>query len=255
MKIVVLVKEVPDTYGERKLDLATGYVDRAASDAVIDEVGERALEAALSYKDANKETEVVALSMGPETVTKALRKALAMGATSAVHILDDSLAGADLLRTSSVLAAALRKIGFDLVVAGNESTDGRGGVVPAMIAEHLDVPHLTYLNTLAITAGAVSGERSGEGCAVHAQAGLPAVISVSERTPEARFPGFKGIMMAKKKPLSQWSLADLEAAPAAAGTQVLSVKERPARAGGTKIFDDGNAAEQLAEYLAAGRLI
>ena len=258
MKIVVLIKEVPDTYGERKLDLDTGYLDREASDAVIDEISERALEVALSYKDANKDTEIVAVAMGPETVTKALRKALAMGATSALHVLDDSLAGSDLLQTSAVLAAAAQECGYDVVIAGNASTDGGGGVIPAMVAEHLVVPHLTYLDSVQMTPQNISGERGVEGGTIVAEVALPAVISVTERTPEARFPGFKGTMMAKKKPLTQLSAADLNIGlvlSEGVRTQMVAVTERPARTGGKKIFDEGNAGEQLAEFLAAGRLI
>ena len=140
MKIIVLVKQVPDTYEERKLDPATGILDRDASEPIIDEIGERALEMALRYKDAHKGTEVVVLSMGPTSVTASLRKGLSLGADSAVHVLDDALAGADLGWTAAVLAAALTKSGYDLIIAGNESTDGRGGVIPAMVAEHLSLP-------------------------------------------------------------------------------------------------------------------
>ena len=106
MKILVLVKEVPDTYGDRKLNLETGLADRAASDAVLDEIGERAVEVALAYADANPETEVVLLSMSPESAVTSLRKALAMGAHSAVQVVDERLAGADLGLTAQVLAAA-----------------------------------------------------------------------------------------------------------------------------------------------------
>src|SRR5207253_9336549 len=127
MKIVVLVKQVPDTAEERKLDLATGRLDREAADSVVDEINERALEAALRIKDANKGTEVVAMTMGPDDATQTLRKALSMGADSGVHIVDDSLAGADTGRTAATLATALRSTGFDVVMAGNESTDGRAG--------------------------------------------------------------------------------------------------------------------------------
>ena len=106
MKIVVLVKEVPDTYGDRKLSLETGLADRAASDAVIDEIGERALEVALSYAAKNPGTEVVVLSVTPESATASVRKALAMGAASAVQVVDEALLGADLGLTAEVLAAA-----------------------------------------------------------------------------------------------------------------------------------------------------
>lgn len=260
MKIIVLVKQVPDTYEERKLDSTTGMLDRGASDAVIDEIGERALEVALRYKDSDKTAEVVLLSMGPASVTAALRKGLSMGADSAVHVRDDALVGADLGWTAAVLAAALTKSGFDLVIGGNESTDGRGGVIPAMLAEHLSLPHLTFLEAVEISDGEVRGERGTENGSLSVHALLPAVISVTERLAEARFPNFKGIMSAKKKPLTVLSLGDLgiepRAALAGAGhSVVVSITERPARTAGKKIVDEGNAGVALAEFLAAGRLI
>jgi electron transfer flavoprotein beta subunit len=258
MKIVVLMKQVPDTWGERKLDTATGLSDRGATDAVIDEIGERALEVALTYRDANKGTEVVVASMGPASVTAALRKGLSMGADSAVHVLDDALAGADAWLTSKVLAAVVARSGCDVVVAGNESTDGRGGVVPAMIAEHLDLPHLSFLNDVSLTDTEVKGTRSTESGSIQAHATLPAIISITEALPEARFPNFKGILTAKKKPLEVLSLADLGLDAARSGngrSVVVSTVQRPARTAGTKTIDEGNAGVELAEFLVAGRLI
>lgn len=256
MKIIVLVKQVPDTWGDRLLDVRTGRLDRGASDAIIDEISERALEAALVYKDSAG-AEIVAMTMGPASAADVLRKGLAMGADSAVHVLDNSLEGADLAWTAQVLAAAITQAGYDLVVAGNESTDGRGGVIPAMIAELLGVPHLTYLNTIEISSDAVSGERETEYGTLTAHAALPAVVSVTERAPEPRFPGFKGIMQAKKKPLTVVALADLGtgSASSSAASVVLATSSRPARSAGTKIVDTGDAGEQLADFLATGRLI
>jgi len=260
VKIVVLVKQVPDTYGERVLDPATGWVDRVGSDAVIDEINERALELALSYRDAHKGTEVVVMSMGAAAVTVGLRKGLAMGADSAVHILDGALAGADAGWTSTVLAAALTKTGFDLVIAGNESTDGAGGVVPAMVAERLSLPHMTYLESVEISDDQVAGVRGTGQAKLRVHASLPAVISVTEGLPEARFPNFKGIMSAKKKPFAVTTLADLGIDPSItfAGTGrsvVVQTTQRPARAAGTKIVDSGNAGVELADFLAAAHLI
>lgn len=259
MKIVVLIKQVPDTYEDRKLDLETGWVDRKASERVVEEITERALEVALLQKDADKATEVVVMSMGPAELTPALRRCLAMGADSAVHILDDALGGADVLWTSTVLAAALTNTGYDLVLTGNESTDGRGGIVPAMIAEKLGLPILSYMHSVNIAADAVSGERGSENGSALVHAPLPAVVSVTERAAEARFPGFKGIMGAKKKPVVTLTLTDLglsvETFAGAARSAVVSTKEKPARSGGTVITDDGTGAEQLVEFLAAGRLI
>jgi len=255
VKIIVLVKQVPDTWGERKLDLSTGRLDRDASDAVIDEITERAVEAALQAKDAKVASEVVALTMGPAGANDVLRKALSMGADSAIHILDDSLAGSDALWTAQVLAAAIRKAGFDLVIAGNESTDGRGGVIPAMLAELLGVPSIGFLREINVSGDQVSGVRGTDYGTLDVHAPLPAVVSVTEATPEARFPNFKGIMQAKKKPLEKWTVADLGVSAPAAKSVVLEATERPAREAGTKIVDEGDAGVKLAEFLAAGRHI
>ncbi|MCO4253333.1 electron transfer flavoprotein subunit beta/FixA family protein [Pseudarthrobacter raffinosi] len=257
MKIVVLVKQVPDTWGERRLDPFTGRVDRESVDRVIDEISERALEVALSLKDKNKGTEVVVMSMGPSSATDGLRKGLSMGANEAVHVLDDALVGADAGWTSAVLAAALKQTGFDLVLAGNESTDGRGGVIPAMVAQRLGLPCLGSLNIVEIEQNSVRGERGTENGTARVHASLPAVVSVTERTPEARFPNFKGIMTAKRKSLTVLSLAELGMEPTTVGGRsvVLSTVERPARTAGKKIVDEGNAGLELAEFLAARHLI
>jgi electron transfer flavoprotein beta subunit len=257
MKIVVLVKEVPDTYGDRKLSLETGLADRAASETVLDEIGERALEVALSFADKNPDTEVVVLSMSPESAAATVRKGLAMGAASAVHVADERLLGADLGLTAEVLAAAVKRTGFDLVIAGNQSTDGTGGVIAAMLAELLGVPAATNLNSVEITADAVSGERAIDGGTAQVSAALPAVISITERLPDARFPNFKGIMAAKKKPFETITLDDLDVDPedaAASRSIVIALTERPPRQAGVKIVDEGDAGSQLAEFLIQNRL-
>jgi electron transfer flavoprotein beta subunit len=253
MKIIVLVKQVPDTWGDRRIDPTTGLVDRVAGEAVIDEICDRALEVALSYKDTT-DAEVVVMTMGPDGAKEMLRKGLAVGADSAVHVLDEALVGADMVQTAEVLAATLARTGFDLVVAGNESTDGRGGMVPAMIAERLGIPHATSLESVDITTDGVRGERSVDGGSMQVSAPFPTIVSVTERLPEARFPNFKGIMKAKKKPLEVISLAELSAEIPVPSSAVLSVAKRPARAGGTKVVDEGKAAEQLADFLVANHL-
>lgn len=258
MKIIVLVKQVPDTWGDRVLDIETGRLARDTSEPVFDEVGERAMEVALAHQDATG-AEVVALAMGPGSAADTLRKALAMGADSAIHVLDDALAGADLRTTARVLAEAIRDTGFDLIVAGNESTDGRGGVIPAMVAEHLGIPQLTYLRSVEIQEHTVRGERETEYGALTASAPLPAIISVTERSAEARFPSFKGIMKAKKKPVHVLSASDLGAlspdgAPKSRSV-VLTTTERPPRVAGRKVVDAGTAGAELAEFLIENRLV
>ncbi|MBN9215506.1 MAG: electron transfer flavoprotein subunit beta [Microbacterium sp. SCN 70-200] len=257
MKIVVLVKEVPDTYGDRKLSLETGLADRGASDRVLDEIGERALEVALSYADANPGTEVQVVSMASDDAAATIRKGLAMGAASALQVVDPALVGADLGVTAAVLAAAVQRTGFDLVITGNLSTDGSGGVIPAMLAEHLGVPQATALSSVTIGADSVSGTRATDGGKAEVTTSLPAVISITEALPDARFPNFKGIMAAKKKPFETVSLADLgvDVDPASAPQSILTVvSEKPPRGAGVKIVDEGDAGEKLAAYLIENRL-
>jgi electron transfer flavoprotein beta subunit len=251
MKIVVLVKQVPDTWIPRRLHVDTGLLDRDAGERIIDEIGERALEIALVEKD-RAGAEVVAVTMGPDAARDALRRALAMGADSAVHVLDDRLQGADLAQTARVLAAVIRSLDADLIVAGNESTDGRGGVLPAMLAEHLGLPHATSLDSVEIDGGGVRGSRATEYGSSRVSADLPAIISITERSAEPRFPSFKGILTAKKKPVRTVSvdgLVGIVEADGVSATRIESVAERPARSAGIKITNDGTAAVQLADFL------
>ncbi|PRI10760.1 electron transfer flavoprotein subunit beta/FixA family protein [Leucobacter massiliensis] len=258
MKIVVLLKEVPDTYGERELSLETGLAVRAGGENVLDEICERALEVALSHADANDGVEVTLLAMSPEGATASVRKGLAMGADAATHIVDDGLAGADLGLTAEVLAAALRAEGFDLVLAGNQSTDGMGGMVPVWLAELLGVPAVTNLSEVTIGADGVSGARVSDGATQRVTAPLPAVASITEALPDARFPSFKGIMAAKKKPIEVKSLGDYGIDANDLGPSraiMLSLAERPPRTVGVKIVDEGDGAQRLAAFLAENKLI
>lgn len=259
MKIAVLVKEVPDTWSDRRIDEKTKRVDRSG-DVVIDEINEKAVEAALLVKEANGGGEVIAVTMGPSNAQDAVRKSLAMGADSGIHIIDDALGGSDAMQTSAALAAALGSRGFDLVIAGNESTDGRTAAVPAMVAERLGLAQLTFLRTLEVSGDTVSGERMTEDGHVEVRASLPALVSVTEQIAEARYPNFKGILAAKKKPVETLSLADLgiaadEAGGANSWSVVESVTARPPREGGTIIKDDGTGGQQLADFLATAKLI
>ncbi|MEO8093304.1 MAG: electron transfer flavoprotein subunit beta/FixA family protein [Pseudolysinimonas sp.] len=259
MKIAVLVKEVPDTWGDRRLDPTTKRVDRS-SDVVVDEVDEKAVEIALQLRDANSGSTVTVVTMGPKGALDSLRKGLAMGADTAIHLVDDGLVGSDAVQTSAALAAAIAPRGFDLVIAGNESTDGRTAAVPAMLAERLGLAQLTALRTLSVSGTTISGERVTDDGFVDAETSLPAVVSVNEQIAEARYPSFKGIMAAKKKPVEVLTIADLGLAASDTGAAnswsiVRDVTARPPRTGGTIITDDGTAATQLVDYLAAAKLI
>lgn len=260
MKIMVLAKQVPDTWQERTLDMETGMLVRdGAAEPVPDEISERVMEAALQHRDSGADVEIVALTMGPEDATKTLRKMLAMGADGAVHVSDEALAGSDAVQTARVLAAAIEREGADLVLAGNLATDGNTGVVPAMLAELLDRPYLPHAEDLEISETEVVGTVVTEDADVRAAVALPAVVGLTEKTGEPRFPNFKNIMAAKKKPLTDYSLADLGivAGPVEAEYRsvMVSANARPEKEAGPKVVDDGTAAEQLAAFLAENRLI
>lgn len=259
MNIAVLIKQVPDTWSERTLRDTDWTLDRDAADAVIDEIDTRGVETALQLAEKYGGT-VTVVTMGPERATEALRKALAMGADEAVHITDEGLAGSCALQTSAALAAAILPLAPDLVIAGNESTDGRTGSIPSMLAERLGMPQVTSVRTLDIEGGTLRAERIKDGGYSEVTATLPAVISVTEKINEPRYPGFKGIMAAKKKKVATLGIADLGLDPSGMGlanasTVVVDGAPRPPRKGGEKIPDDGTGGVRLAEFLAAQRLL
>jgi electron transfer flavoprotein beta subunit len=258
--IVVLVKQVPDTYSERKLASADHTLDRASADAVLDEINERAVEEALQIKEAQG-GEVTVLTAGPERATDAIRKALSMGADKAVHVSDEALHGADIIQTAKVLAKAVGTVeGYDVIIAGNESTDGVGGAIPAMLAEILGLPQLTHARKVEIDGTSVKVERETDTGRTFLEATLPAVISVGEKINEPRYPSFKGIMAAKKKPVSTLTVADLgldasEVGLANASTTVLEASPKPPRSAGQQITDEGDGGSKIAEYLVSQKLI
>jgi electron transfer flavoprotein beta subunit len=256
--IVVLVKQVPDTYSERKLSDSDHTLDRESADAVLDEINERAVEEALVLKEAH-DGEVTVLTVGPDRATDAIRKALSMGADKAVHVVDDSLHGSDLLQTAKVLAAAIKTVGeVDLVIAGNEASDGQGGAVPAVIAEILGVPQLTHARKVELDGSTVKVTRETDEGLTHLEASLPVVISVGEKINEPRYPSFKGIMAAKKKPVETLSVADLGVEGVgldAAWSTVVEASPKPPREAGQRVDDEGDGGVKAAAYLVSQKLI
>ena len=259
LRIVVCVKYVPDATGDRHFaeDLT---VDRDDVDGLLSELDEYAVEQALQIKEAADDAEITVLTVGPEDANDALRKALSMGADKAVHVEDDDLHGTDALGTSLVLAKAIEKTGYDLVVCGMASTDGTMGVLPALLAERLNVPQVTQLSEVSVADGKVTGRRDGDTASEQLEAALPAVVSVTDQSGEARYPSFKGIMAAKKKPVESLDLEDLEIEADEVGlegawTKVDSAAARPARTAGTIVKDEGEGGKQLAEFLAGQKFI
>src|SRR4051794_625624 len=258
MKIVVLVKHVPDATGERTF-ASDGTVDRGAADGLLSELDEYALEQALRIADEGDDVEVVALTLGPEDAAAAVKRALQMGAAAGIHVLDDAVHGTDSLGTSSILAAAIRRAVPDLVLCGMASTDGSMGVVPAMVAERLGWPAATFGATLELVEGAVRIRRDTDTASLTVEAPLPAVVSVTDQAGEARYPSMKGILAAKKKPVETWSLGDLGITEAAVGldaawSKVLQTSPRPPKEPGRVVPEEGGASA-LVDFLAAGKYI
>jgi electron transfer flavoprotein beta subunit len=260
MNIVVCVKYVPDAQADRRFTAADNTTDRAGVDGLLSELDEYAVEEALKLAEAADDGKVTVLTVGPAEATDALRKALQMGAHEAVHVLDDAIHGSDAIATSKVLAAAISKLEYDIVLTGMASTDGTMSVVPAMLAERLSLPQVTFASELTIDGSTARIRRDGDTSTEIIEATLPALISVTDQINEPRYPSFKGIMAAKKKPLQVWSLADLgvpadEVGLAAAWTTVHQITARPPRQAGQIVKDEGEGGTKLVEYLAAAKLV
>ena len=256
MKIAVCVKHVPE--GHSKLDPGSKRLDRSGEGA-LNHFDANAVEEALRLK-GDGDTEVVVVSMGPEKAADSLRKALAMGADRAVLVTDAALAGSDLVATSKVLAKALEREGADLVLFGQQASDGDGAVLWAAVAERLRRPVVSQASELTISGGVVHVKRQTEFGYDVIETALPAVVAVSDAINEPRYPSLKGIMGAKKKPSDSLSLADLgldasEVGESGSKTEVLALGSPPARADARKIEDDGNAAQAIVDFLAEKRLI
>jgi electron transfer flavoprotein beta subunit len=258
MKIVVLAKHVPDATGERTF-AADGTVDRVSSDGLLSELDEYAVEQALQIADELDDVEVVVMTLGPDDAADAIKRALQMGASAAVHIIDDAVHGSDALATSAILAEAIRKVAPDLVICGMASTDGTMGVVPAMIAERLSWPAATLGATLAVADDQVTIRRDDDVASLTIEASLPAIVSVTDQSGEARYPSMRGILAAKKKPVESWTLADLGIEPTSVGlnaawSKVLQTSPRPGKEPG-RVVEEEDGVPALIDFLAAGKYI
>ena len=259
MNIVVLVKQVPDTWAERKLKDSDKTLDRASVDVVMNEIDEYAVEEALRIKEAQG-GEVTILTMGPERSIETIRKALSMGADKAVHLSDDALKGSDAVQTSYALAKVLETLEYDLVIAGSEATDSRMAIMGALLSERLGQPQLTGARKVTASEGSVTIERQTDDGYAVVSASTPAIISVVEKINEPRYPSFKGIMAAKSKPLSTLSAGDAQldlalVGLAAAPSQVIEFSNKPPRQAGQVVKDEGNGGTKVVEFLASQKFI
>ena len=260
MKIAVCIKQVPDSWAEKKM--VNGVLDRESVDAVLNDLDEYAVEEALRIVEAHGGNDegsahtVTLISMGPERATDALRKGLSMGANDAILVTDAALAAADALSTSRVLAQVIGDGGYDIVICGTESTDARMSVVPAMISARLGWAQLTFASKVVVDAGGkVSITRVTEAGVDEISAAFPVVISVVEKINEPRYPSFKGIMAAKKKTIEYKDLAAVGVSAQSGWSQVVAATPRPARAAGVKVNDEGGAGDALVSFLAEKKLI
>ncbi|MFF6804539.1 electron transfer flavoprotein subunit beta/FixA family protein [Streptomyces sp. NPDC012616] len=271
MKIAVCVKYVPDATGNRHFQ-HDKTVDRVGVDGLLSELDEYAVEQALQIKEKTgspDDVEVTVLCVGPEQAVDAVRKALQMGADRGVHVQDDAIAGSDAIATSLVLAKAVQWGGgadgggmpYDLVMCGMASTDGSMSVVPAMLAERLSLPQLTLASKIEMQGVEVRIQRDGDVATEVVDGAMPLVVSVTDQSGEARYPSFKGIMAAKKKPVEILALSDIgvdagDVGLSAAWTAVEETTARPPREAGEIVKDEeGSGARALADFLATQKLI
>lgn len=257
MRIAVLLKEVPDTYSDREMNLETGLTDRSG-DVVADEVSERAVEAALRIAEAGENVEVEILGVGPESSADSVRRGIAMGASEAYTVSDDALTGADATLTGEVLAKLVEKQGYDLVIAGAESSDGGTGVIAPFMAELLDWPVLTNLTELTLEGETVRATQASDAATAQLEAQLPAVVSVADEFADPRYPNFKGLMAAKKKELHTVTLAELGVDPADfthPRAIMVGIERRPERQRGEIIDANSTAAARLVDFLESKNLI
>jgi electron transfer flavoprotein beta subunit len=253
MNVTVCVKYVPNPQGTPELG-PDHLVVREGVEGALDPGDEFAVEAALRLVEGQG-GEVTLVSMGPEPAMAAIRRGFAMGAHKGVLVTDPSLRGADALATARVLAAAIGRSAFDLVLTGVESTDGSTGTLAATVAELLDLPAATFARKVEVADGTLRVERQTEAGYDVVEASLPALASVTGSAAEPRYPTLKGIMQAKQKPVEQLSLADLGVDGVEATQRVVSAERAPEKGAGEVLPADDDAVARVADLLAEAKVI
>jgi electron transfer flavoprotein beta subunit len=252
MNIAVCVKQIPDPAEPGALNPDNTL--KRDGKLILDESDSYGVEMALQLVDKAGGGEVTLVSMAPNNETSGLRTALAMGAAKAVLVSDEALKGAGALDTAKVLAAAIKRTEFDLVLAATESSDGYTGTVPEQIAEVLALPSVTFAKHIEVADGTVKVQRQTEAGYDEVESPLPAVVSVTAGVVEPRYPSFKGIMAAKSKPVDEVKVADLglDASVvgwAGAGQEIVAVDKAEERQAGEIVEDDGEGFQKIVSYL------
>jgi electron transfer flavoprotein beta subunit len=259
VNIVVCMKETPSTTAEKRFS-PDMRLERRKEDAIPNPFDEYSIEEGLRQQEKHPDSTVTILCMGPATAAETIRKALAMGGDRGVLVSDPALAGSDTIGTARALAAALKKLGFDLVIFGSAAADAYGGVVPSAVAEILDMPLLSYASKLDVDGGTATIERQAEVGYNTVQAPMPALVSVVKAINEPRYPSMKGIMASKRKPLDTFALSDLGLDGATVG--VAGAKEKVAgaekvstqRKGEIYVGNDG-AADRVVAFLVQQKVL
>jgi electron transfer flavoprotein beta subunit len=259
LNIIVCGKVIPASSVTIEIDPSTKRMVRKGVPHELDPAAASAVEEGLRLTEKHGGT-VTLVTMGIGDATIGIRSALAMGAASAVHILDDAVAGSDTLGTAKVLAAVIKKQPFDLVICGTESSDSYSGIVPGQVAHFLGVPAVTFAKEVSIDGNKLTIKRQSESGYDVVEATLPALVTITSGINEPRYPQLKGIMSAKKKEIKIYTAADLGLGPdqigeSGAKEKVLTVGRPPKRQGGQLITDEGQGGTQIAQFLAELKII
>ncbi|MFC1736661.1 electron transfer flavoprotein subunit beta/FixA family protein [Candidatus Hydrogenedentota bacterium] len=249
MKIAVCIKQVPDTESRIRIADSRDDINKADLNYVVNPFDEYAVEEAIRIKEARGEGEVYVVIVGGEKPSEALRTCLAMGADRAVSFQDSAAKGGCSFTTAKVLAAILKKEGFDLVLCGKQAIDTDSGAVAIEVAQMLDIPHVSVVTKLEVAEDGKSAvaSREVEGGAQVMETALPAVVTAQKGLNEPRYPKLKAIMMAKKKPVEELTLADIdldasEVGAAGAKMKVVDIALPPTRAEGRVIEGEADSA-------------
>jgi electron transfer flavoprotein beta subunit len=259
LNVVVCGKVIPASTVTIEIDATTKRMARKGVPHELDPAAASAVEEGLRLTEKHGGA-VTLITMGTSDATIGIRNALAMGAASAVHILDDAVAGSDTLGTAKLLAAAIRKQPYDLILCATESSDSYSGIVHGQIAQILGIPPLTFAKEIAVDGDRVTIKRQSEAGFDVVEAALPALVACSSGINEPRYPQLKGIMAAKKKEIKVYTAADLGLSPEQVGEKgarekVLTLGRPPQRQAGKAVTDEGEGGKQIADFLAEIKVI
>ena len=260
MRIAICVKEVPDPTAQKRIDEGTKRLVRNGENT-LNPYDRHAIEAAVRLKEGPApDAEITVVLVGPESAARTVDRALAQGGDQSVHVADEAAAGSDLLGTARILAAALQRGSYDLILLGQQAADSESYVMAGMVAELLELPCVTQAASIELGDGAVTVKRQVETGYDTVSATTPCVVSVSDAINDPRYPPLPAIMGAKRKPHEVIGLAELgvdagAVGQAGAGTAVAALSQPESRGDTIVVEDDGTAAEQILAFLVDRKVV